>query len=754
MSAVYDFNGLSAQLLATAESTLKTWFPSGRKRGKEFVIGSLAGDAGDSLSVNIKTGVWMDFATGETGADLIDLYAAHHSITLAEAFKDLGGDTSSRRSPPLRAISPPPKPERTVITPVPDHVEPCNCVHPLYGAPSAVWTYQSSAYELLGYVARYDPDGHRKQIVPWTYDGERWGMGQWQKPRPMYGIQRLADRPDAPVMLVAGEKCADAAHAFAGNVYVVMTWPGGELAWKHTDFGPIHGRQVLIWPDADETGRNCTNELAASLAPHCSVKTLDTAGMPDGWDAADSGFDWPAFKAWATPRASVFVPTSVQEQVEQSDREHQPEYSTGAASSPISADTGTSVSTSVQRIPRHAITEAYGLEASEKGPYTSTANIVRVLMQAPELRQTIWFDEFLERMMTVWNPDGEPLTTPREWSDVDDIRLQVHLQESLGMPKLGKLMVADAVQMVSQRDRRNEAQAYLNGLTWDGTQRLNRFLPDCFGTEDSDYTQQAGRNFWVSLAARIQKPGCKVDTMLVLEGSQGAGKSQALAIVGGQWFAEAHESPAEKDFYLNLAGKILIEIGEMDAFNRSEVTKVKQVISCQTDRYRAPYERRAADHPRRGVFAGTTNRDDWNKDETGARRFWPVYVGQIDHQKISETRDQCFAEAASLLANGATWWEMPVADTLAEQEARREMDAWEDEIEHFLLGRSEVLLADILSDLLQIPIDRQDKQVQSRCAKALRVLGWVRCHYKVSRAGRQVRLWVPKRAKQVQEPAF
>jgi predicted P-loop ATPase len=378
---------------------------------------------------------------------------------------------------------------------------------------------------------------------------------------------------------------------------------------------------------------------------------------------------------------------------------------------------------------------AWGLEANDKGhPHPSVANVVRILRGDENLAGGIWFDEFLDRICTVW-PTGDV----REWTDADDVRLQVYIQEGLSMPKLGKQAVQDAVMLVARMDTRNEAAAYLETLRWDGVERIPAFFPAIFGTEDTEYTRAVGASFWLSLVARVTQPGCKVDTMVVLEGLQGAGKSRALSIIGGRWFAEATQAPTDKDFYLNLAGKMLVEIGEMDAFNRSEVTKVKQVITCQVDRYRAPYERRAADHPRRCVFAGTTNRDDWNKDETGARRFLPILVGEVRHDLLAQQRDHLFAEALARLKRGENWWTLPAEETLAQQEARRDSDELEARLADWLIGRGEIMVADVLDEFMKVPLERQDKSIQMRVAKALRVIGWQR--RTVRRGSRIMKVW-------------
>lgn len=386
---------------------------------------------------------------------------------------------------------------------------------------------------------------------------------------------------------------------------------------------------------------------------------------------------------------------------------------------------------------RAGAVEQYQLETNARlEPYASVANITRALNCDPTLARTIWYDEFLQRIVTAWRR-----SEPTEWADVDDINLLIYLQESLGLPKLTKSTVQDAITAVAYQDTRNEAKAYIEAQVWDGVERLPMFFPDYFGSDASDYITRAGVNFWISMVARVVRPGCKVDNMIVLEGAQGAGKSSALAVIGGKWFTEAHRSPSDKDFFVELEGKLLVEIGEMDAFSRAEVNKTKQVITCQTDRFRAPYDKRAADHPRRCVFAGTTNRDDWNKDETGARRFWPVYCREINRNGLAESRDQLFAEALHRLNAGEGWWEMPEVATKDQQEARRDADELESVLAHWLGSRTEISVSEVMNDLMQIPLERQDRATQMRIGKCLRAIGWAKPSSPVWRGGRAVRVW-------------
>jgi hypothetical protein len=305
MTTKLDFSALAQRLLISAETLVPQWLAGGRRRGHEWVCGDLAGGEGDSCSVNLLSGRWADFATGDKGGDLIDLYAAIHEIDLGEAYRQLDG-TPAAPARPAR----PPKPQRTVITPVPSEAADHDCRHPIYGDPSQTWTYYDGNGDVLGYVARYDPPGERKQIVPWTFSSDGWGMGQWPVPRPLYRLQELEARPEDPVLITEGEKAADAAAALAGSPYVSCTWPGGAQALNRAHWQTLRGRKILLWPDADAAGIEAMQRLAAILQPIVAeVKVIDPSGQPDGWDCADSGWTrWSDARAWIAPRAALWKP--------------------------------------------------------------------------------------------------------------------------------------------------------------------------------------------------------------------------------------------------------------------------------------------------------------------------------------------------------------------------------------------------------------------------------------------------------------
>lgn len=359
---------------------------------------------------------------------------------------------------------------------------------------------------------------------------------------------------------------------------------------------------------------------------------------------------------------------------------------------------------------------------ANNSPLTTLDNTIRALHAHPELRAAIWYDEFKQRLMTNWRTvDNQP----REWSDRHNLMLQLWFQRRLGMHSMTSSLASDAATAIGIGDIRNCVTDYLSALKWDGELRLDNLLPVGFGTENNNYLRSVGRCWMIGMVARALRPGCKVDTMPVFEGVQGAMKSTALRVlVGNEWFAEASESVMSKDFFQALQGKLLVEIGEMDTFSRGEVAAVKRVMSCMVDRYRVPYGKIAEDHPRMGVFAGTTNKDDWNRDETGARRFWPVACGVINIQWLRANREQLFAEAVAAYLDNAPWWDVPAEDARREQDKRRPDDAWHDDIESFVRGKAWITTTEVLTDCVKLELSRHTGIEQRRVGNVMRALGW------------------------------
>lgn len=373
-----------------------------------------------------------------------------------------------------------------------------------------------------------------------------------------------------------------------------------------------------------------------------------------------------------------------------------------------------------------------GLEFAHNGqPYENIDNALRA-MTASGL--PIWYDEFLQRPMTEWNCDK------REFRDADYVDLTVWMQRDLELRKMSLRTVTAAADAYIRQNVRNCAQEWVNGLAWDQQPRLDSLAVDGFGTRDDPYHRAVLRCFLMSMVKRILEPGCQVDSMPVFEGPEGIRKSTALRILGGNWFAECHEEITGKDFLQIMPGKALLEISELYSFRRAEIERIKGIITNRVDRYRASYGRMAGDHPRMCVFAGTTNRDDWNASDTGARRFWPVECGIIDLDWLLANREQLFAEAAARVKAGEAHWDVPTDDARDMVDNRRAADPWENAIRRFCASRTEVDPEIILRDCLEFDLNKVDQGAAGRVRSCLRLIGWK--SKSTTRGGIKLRVWV------------
>jgi predicted P-loop ATPase len=265
---------------------------------------------------------------------------------------------------------------------------------------------------------------------------------------------------------------------------------------------------------------------------------------------------------------------------------------------------------------------------------------------------------------------------------------------------------------------------------WDGVPRLARFFQTYFGSEHSPYVAEIGPMFLRAMVARIVKPGCQADYMVVLEGPHGARKSTACKILGGEWFsANLPDVRVGKDVSVHLKGKWLIEIQEMAAMSRSEDMWLKAFISQTVERYRPPYGREEVHEPRQCLFIGSTNKSAYLKDETGGRRYWPVAVGKIELEALARDRDQLFAEAVIEYRAGKPWWPDVAFERehiAPQQELRFEVDAWQDRIADYIEDRPTTTIGEIALEGLRIETARLGTAEQRRIAAILERLGWRR----------------------------
>lgn len=368
-------------------------------------------------------------------------------------------------------------------------------------------------------------------------------------------------------------------------------------------------------------------------------------------------------------------------------------------------------------------------------PVANLANAMVALRHAPEIADAFAFDDMLQAPILLASlpavtPEGaDPVESPRPVRDTDVSQVQEWMQLA-GLPRLGKDTVHQAVDLRARECAFHPVRDYLDALKWDRTARLDRWLATYLGADATPYATGIGRMFLVAMVARIYEPGCKADYMPIFEGPQGARKSTACAILGGQWFSDSLPDVTEgKDVAQHLVGKWLIEVGELSALSRAESAHLKAFITRPTERYRPSYGRKEVIQPRQCVFIGTTNATAYLKDETGGRRFWPVKVGKIDSDALTRDRDQLFAEAVVAYRDGVQWWpdqDFERRHIAPQQEARFEIDLWEEPIERHLSGKSSVIVGDIARVALSLETPRIGRTEQNRITSILQRLNWKR----------------------------
>jgi predicted P-loop ATPase len=305
-------------------------------------------------------------------------------------------------------------------------------------------------------------------------------------------------------------------------------------------------------------------------------------------------------------------------------------------------------------------------QMSDTGPINNLHNVGVAMRSAPDIKDVFAFDQ-MQVEPSVIQPlldDDADTFTRRRWTDHDVSRTQDWLQGYGGLSRIGDNDVRTAIKLRSYQKPFHPVRDYLRSVTWDKKPRLTGWLARYFGVEQNEYTDAMGRMVLIAMVARVEKPGCKCDYMMVLvDPKQGEGKSTALSILASEeYFSDQLpklDGNDEKRLSSHLNGKWLIEIAELSAMRKAEVEDIKRFITRQTEKYTRMYGKTESIEPRQCVFVGTTNEEKFLKDETGNRRFWPVHSGKIDLSGLRADRDQLFAEAFIMYQAGEKWYPTP-----------------------------------------------------------------------------------------------
>ena len=385
-------------------------------------------------------------------------------------------------------------------------------------------------------------------------------------------------------------------------------------------------------------------------------------------------------------------------------------------------------------------------------PLPNLANALYALRRAPEWQGVLARDIFAS-VTTLYRrpPWHSGQFAARPVADSDFARTAEWLQNhGLNVPLD---TTRHAFETIAEEHQIHPVREYLDTLHHDGIPRADTLLPDYFGAADVPLNRAIGAKMLIGAVARVCDPGCKLDTMPVFEGRQGLLKSSALAVIFGKaWTSDRMPDLSNKDAMVHLSGLWLQEFAELASLNRSESNHVKAFMSSAVDRFRPPYGRKDIVQPRQCVFVGTVNRSGtgYLKDETGARRFWPVACGIgwpdsrcIDIAALGAVRDQLWAEAVVRFRAGEPWWLHTFDLENAQRDAtgaRYDADEWTDKVLNIVAGKPFCRTADILNAMGK-PTRDHTRADSMRVAGILTVAGWRPKTQTID--GRAVRTYTP-----------
>lgn len=440
-----------------------------------------------------------------------------------------------------------------------------------------------------------------------------------------------------------------------------------------------------------------------------------------------------------------------------------------AALASLAADPSKRPSRGGERIDARIRSQLAWTEAG--GVRTTVGNVMAILSGDHRWRGVIAFDAFTETPILTRQPpqratDHVKVVPGSPWTPQDSTRTAAWLFDVYRL-KVASGLVSEAMLAVAQHGAVHPVCNYLDSLRWDGVARLDEFFPLYCGSDPGDYARGVARLLFLAAVARVRKPGCKVDTLPVLEGTQGGGKSSLiLALAGESWFADTPLPIGDKDALQQLRGVWLYEVAELAAFKGRDATRIKSFVSSPVDHYRPSYEPRARTVKRQCVFIGTTNEDHYLQDATGARRFWPIKIRRVDLDAVRRDRDQLWSEADRRFTAGEPYWPDAKLDALGAEatDERYEGDPWTEPLQAWLAHpvRREPLsgggiheepidpadgitMADVLRFGCGIARERQGRPEQRRAVEILRASGWVRgAQRRID--GRRERLWSPSPA--------
>ena len=628
-----DFKQLADALLSDARELVPRWLSGGTLAGNEWTCGDVYGNPGKSCKANLETGKWADFSADQKGGDLISLYAANQNLTQIEAARKLAESYSSNISHP-RASRVYKKTDSDIITPPTSAPKPD--FKTAHGTPTDLYPYCNLNGELQFYIARYEPANNKKQFIPWSWSKskQKWIMKIQSEDRPLYGLIDI--QPDKPILIVEGEKSVHAARQICGKAYSVVSWQGGAQAIYKTDWRPVFGRKILIWPDGDSPGIAAATAISELLNDNCPEIKFIRPDRNSGWDAADAaaeGFNYAKFIEWAKPLASIFEPAKDVELIVTKQDEFTKQLD---------------LSRIVANLPHK----------TEKGRIKGTFENLKQYMD--ELGVVIRYN--VQRKT-------EEILIPGEHFSIDNaanasLAWAVSWCAKIEMPTSN---VISYLLYLADKNQFNPVMTWVNSKPWDGISRLE----DLYSTvgakfENTDSTiLERKKNYikkWMisAIAAAASPVGVSAHGVLVFQGEQNLGKTSWLKSLVPKDLNLIMEAcilqPNSRDSVRQTCSFWLVELGELDAtIKKSDMAQLKGFLTKSSDVLRNSYAAKDSQYARRTVFFASVNPREFLNDPTGNRRFWTIECDSINFQHGLDMQ-QIWAEVNNMYEKGEPYY--------------------------------------------------------------------------------------------------
>jgi len=675
--AAIDFEAIKVML--DPARVVPQWVPDGKRVGKEWVARNpnRQDEKPGSFSVNLHSGEWADFAEsakGARGGDLVSLFAyLNHGGDQVSAARELMRTHGLTLTPDditkAKAERAARSDETEPIFPVPDTAPDPTFYHPRYGQPTLTHRYYDRLGRTLMYVCRFDPEGERKQILPYTYQRDKEGKARWRwlgigdRKRFIYGLDLLAAYPDAPVLVVEGEKTADALQGVFGSQIVVVAWLGGAMAAGRVDLKFLKGRVVTLWPDADCHAYPADHAkaglplpiheqpgMAAMLTINAGLADLATSTRmvgytpgerANGWDGADA-----VAEGWTAEQIAAYVATMSGD----------PRV---IARGPVVAPPVESPSEApVEPTPKLALDEVvnkYGYPVL--GPNDKPINVIENLEHLlSEYGIRARYNEIAKRHI---------ITIPGRRYSVDNSAncVLTEIKSLCVRNNFPSTALREYVHLIADRGAYNPVADWIGSRPWDGVPRWQAFTETVKVGPDKhqQWLRTALISRWMlsAVAAVFAPAGVIAHGCLVLQGPQGVGKTtwvrrlvpHDLDVV----LTGATLDPEKKDSVKLAVSHWLVELGEIGGtFRKADLDRLKAFVTLGVDKLRLPYAAEESEFVRRTVFCASVNESRFLIDETGNRRWWTIPVESVDYQHTFDMQ-QVWAEALAAYRQGLHW---------------------------------------------------------------------------------------------------